>query len=311
MDNDGYTNDDSDFIGANDRANWAYGDVDSLGFNTLYVYLPTHSAPVATDEIWVGRNRNVVSIADGSTGHSFSGIELAGADDYLIESSANFEIVKSTLGHCDANAIQLGLSSVVNAKMNRFINSGHRCVVIGNDSSTSDRQIVFYNNYVFGTHLVFLNSDPTVTLNFIGNSSACLCFGFADFNNLSTTTYNIHHNQYSLDPVCHNGGTIALDGTSAWETTAVSDLPPGISTTAASGRGGVLTTGEIYTASPNTGAGTEAHTVNLTGSQTDIFGNTEDFEYNYNLNIGADLEKFGEVAPHIISGKIIGGRLVP
>lgn len=63
--------------------------------------------------------------------------------------------------------------------------------------------------------------------------------------------------------------------------------------------------------SPAIRTGAEAHLVGLTGDQTDYFGNSVNLPYRYDVNIGADLYKYGYVAPSILAGKILTGRLVP
>lgn len=104
-------------------------------------------------------------------------------------------------------------------------------------------------------------------------------------------------------------GTVILDH-SYVEDNAITGEEPITPSNAITGDPLLTSVGKLQSGSSCIKAGTEADVVGLTGSQTDIFGNTEIFEDRYNLNIGADLEKYGLVSPHIIGGKILGGKFV-
>jgi len=266
MEADGYA-DINGFIGNTDRANWAFGDQDSLGFNALYIYLPGGISPTGTSglQVFVPYTDVLVTAQAGSTGHSFNNIKLIGANDYIYQANESVSFDNVWFENCDSHAID-SVKGDASIKYSSFVNTGHRDINIKNDSLADARVIDFYNNYTFGTHLWYLNLDTSgVALTVQNNSSLAMCYGIADFNLITAITLIQDYNQYSLDPVCHDGGNLQLDATGIWEVTGAHDIPANLNTLTATcnapgqtgcGVSGVNSVGSPTSASQNINAGT-------------------------------------------------------
>ncbi len=278
LDNDGYSNYDG-FLGELDRHNWAYGDKDSLGFNTLYVYLSGENKNpnnLSDLEVWVANRDTLITIELGSTGHSFENIILKGANSFLIKSDESFTGDHLRFENTDEHAIYSRAGNL-DISYSKFINTGHRAFVIYNDNSISERIINFKNNYIFGSHLWFINRDPSgSTFNIKNNSSESMCYGISFLGDLTGLILNQTYNQYSLDPVCHNGGKIGSECVGIWDNTAINEIPSSISTTASCGVSGQTACGTSVVDSE--GLHKNSFSLNI-DSGTDV-GLTNDYDGN-------------------------------
>lgn len=206
------------FYGHYTDYNWAWGDYDSLGFNTLYVKV-LEGDPTGLYEIWA--TPAGWQIRTGYTGPTYifnDGI-FRGGWAYI---ATPWIFNRCLFYNTDMYAISLwGGGGGSAANYCKFINCGHRGVYIADTASFTG-----YNNYFENVHLTLLmEKNGAYTVTWKNNSSKNLLAGFLE-NITATPTLVESNNQMHIDPnSTHGTKALAFGGSGRWATTDASDLP--------------------------------------------------------------------------------------
>lgn len=224
-------------IPAHSRNMWLWGDYDSIGFSTVYVYLLGGYDPTGAIVDVALRDYNCRILA-GCTGHELHDINMSGANHVNIYDAETL-IVKR--GHAK-NAYNefcafAGGGSPMNSVVNGVVidSCGHRAFTANRTGIGPTGSITMVNNTIVNCHLGLLSQagqTNVITATYRNNIHKDMWAGCISVVNDACTLIE-DHNQFHINPLSPHGNKkigFAAGGTSRWLTTAATDFPASTST---------------------------------------------------------------------------------
>lgn len=255
-------------IGRFAENNWAYGNFDSLGFNTLYVRYDNGTNPTGGGRIMVPVLTVNLQTNSGYTAVVVNDAIISGANTRNVSAGAPVTLNRCVLRNADQEGIQTAAAGGHVVAINTiFHQCGHRGIVTNYGAAN----VTARNCHFEDVHLALkINHSSASTIIYQNNSSKNLLAGGIQWDTTITgPTLTEGNNQWHIDPDTQHGGpSISFTGgTRQWVTTAASDIPPSTATTSFPGVDPQATIGIPLPTSPLIGAGTP-----ISGLTTDFLG---------------------------------------
>lgn len=215
--------------------NWYWGDLDTLGFSTLYVFLAGGVDPTDEDiDILVpGYVTGNTVIGEGATGalHLFNDAIFSGGNDTIIQPKFSFEFDRCEFRNVNNAVAAMYRATLTNNKFKfcKGIGCGHALAQI----DTYGHNLDIYHCHTEDAHTVVkMLANAAYTVNYYNNTTRNLLAGVIQ-KDVATPTLNEDYNQHHIDPsTTHGNPAIAFTaGTRQWTTTGAHDFPASAATT--------------------------------------------------------------------------------
>lgn len=236
---------------------WGYGDVDDLGFDTVYIrgFDPSDG----THEILMSiTNTKIIHIQTGAT-YIFQNGSIRGGGDYsAYYQTASATIINRRIEFQNTDLYAYKYTGSVTNEYCKFINCGHEA----SDAPLNGYNLNLLNCYFENVHTITKLQDTvaSATTVTVRNCKSRNLLAAAFQHDSATMTLVEDHNQFHIDPVnIHGGDALAFTtGTRQWTVTDATDYPASTDTS--------LTTSVLPDAVP-AGAGISIASVH---EQTDV-----------------------------------------
>jgi hypothetical protein len=209
--------------------NWAYGDYDSLGYQTFYVRYENGEDPTGKNPIY-GVITQVPRAFRNNAGSSWNiwNLNMSGSYANVLDSAGTgvTNIYNSVLGGADGAAVHFGGTGNGSGIYYSLIQHGHRGIYIDGDVD-----VTAMNNTFVGNHLaVWDNHNSNHVLVFKNNLTYANVAG-GIYKTYAASTLDESNNLFNLDSVTtHSGAAIGYQSPTTWGTTASSDIPASTNT---------------------------------------------------------------------------------
>lgn len=209
--------------------NWAWGDNDTLGFNTFYIKIPS-GASADDYEIIISQINYCV---DTNWGYQrFEGIWFSHGNISNIRARGIDWTTKNCIfSYADFNGFEVGSSAKTYTLENSiFFWSGHRCVTLEVDSSITVNHAVDYSSHLFALIGASVTGAGSMTVKNVVSFNA----EAGSIDKKSATAVLTETNNLWYPRMTAAGGAIGYLSTANWATTDISDIPSAAATTESS-----------------------------------------------------------------------------
>lgn len=224
-------------IPAHSRNMWLWGDYDTIGYSTVYVYLLGGYEPTDAEVLAAVREYNC-RIFPGCIGHELYDINFSGSNHVNVCTAETLKIKRGrSYNAYNEFCAFVGGGSAINSLVSGVIirSSGHRAFTTNRVGTGPVGTITLCNNTIVDCHLGLLSQagqTNVITVNYYNNVHKDMWAGCISVVN-DACTLNEHHNQFYVNPLSpHVNKKIgfAAGGTSRWLNTHATDFPASTST---------------------------------------------------------------------------------